>query len=57
MNDKISKTRTSITIDPQVLASAKEKVSQPNSGYKSFSDLVEVAVNKLLEGPSNGKGW
>lgn len=44
MGEKKNKTRTSITIDPDLLAKVKEVVENEDSAYRSVSDFIESAL-------------
>jgi len=55
---KVTKVRTSITIDPAVLLAAREMVAEQDSGYKSmaayfgelvFNDLGSDRINSISE--------
>lgn len=48
MKDKVNKIRTSITINPEVLAKAKAVVEAPGSDYKSVAALIELALVEKL---------
>jgi len=48
MNEKKKKTRTSITIDPDLLQKAREVVENEDSAYRSVSELIESSLNAQL---------
>lgn len=48
MGDKTKKVRTSITIDPRVLARVRALASDPESDVKSVASFVERACEALL---------
>ena len=48
MGDKKKKTRTSITIDPELLKTAREVVENEDSAYRSVSELIESALRAQI---------
>jgi len=58
--EKKLKTRTTITIDPDILATARDYCQEASRrlpiGVLSFSELVETLVKRHLESPAGQLG-